>query len=189
MFDKDYRRRQAPSSNGINNRYLFPILGVFFIVSGLTLKFLALGLPWFALIINFIAKWTIALCVACLVPTVWRCFVKTKDDLQHTSKQYDLSFLKRSGFDQKLFSMHIYEKDSYNTNKIRFPRVEITNYGFKLSAIGKLRKQLLDDETIGDFNSYLALHNANCQIQSAYYRDGYVHYVVRHSIGKDRLHF
>ncbi|MCF1851369.1 hypothetical protein LZE21_04210 [Lactobacillus jensenii] len=85
--------------------------------------------------------------------------------------------------------MNLYENDTYSSNKVRFPKVKITNSGFKLSAIGKLRKKLLDDDTIGDFNAFLSLKNAQCTIQSAYYHDGYVHYIIRQSIVKDRLHF
>lgn len=189
MLNRNYRRRQAPSPNGINNHYLFPILGAFFIIAGLTLKFLALGLPWFAVIINFVAKCTIVLGIGCLLPTIWRCFVNTQDDLQHPSNQYDLSCLKGGKFEQQLFSMNLYERDASNLNKVRLPQLKITNSGFKMTAIGKLINQMLDDETISAFNSFLALNNAKCQIQSAYYRDGYVHYVVRRSIEKDRLYF
>jgi hypothetical protein len=185
---RDYRRFQAPSSNGFNNKYLFLILGIFFIVAGLALKILALGLPWFALAINWIAKWTIVLGVACITPTIWRLFATTKE-MKNQSSNYNLSSLYSSDFIERLYEMNLYENDTYNSNKVRFPKVKITNSGFKLSAIGKLRKQLLDDDTIGDFNSFLALKNAKCAIQSAYYKDGYVHYVVRNSISKDRLHF
>lgn len=189
MFNKDYRRWQAPSLNGFNNHYLFPILGVFFIISGLILKFLALGLPWFATIINWLAKWIIISGIVYWIPTFWHWINSTEDELSIKKSKYNLSSIKSYKFEQKLYEMRLFEKDAYNLNRIRLPQVKITNNGFKLSAIGKLRKQLLDDETISDFNSYLALNNTNCQIQSAYYSDGYVHYVVRHSISKDRLHF
>lgn len=80
---RNSNRRQAPSPNGFNNHILFPILGIFFIVAGLALKFLALGLPWFALAINFIAKLTVALGTACLVPTIWRLFTNIQDELKN----------------------------------------------------------------------------------------------------------
>lgn len=185
---RDYRKFQAPSSNGFNNKYLFLILGIFFIFAGLTLKVLSLGLPWFALAINWIAKCTIILGIACIIPTIWRLFA-TNRDMKNQNSNYNLSSLYSSAFTERLYEMNLYENDTYNSNKVRFPKIKITNSGFKLSAIGKLRKQLLDDDTIGDFNSFLALNNAKCAIQSAYYRDGYVHYIVRQAINKDRLHF
>lgn len=186
---RNSNRRQAPSPNGFNNHILFPILGIFFIVAGLALKFLALGLPWFALAINFIAKLTVALGTACLVPTIWRLFTNIQDELKNQDYDYNLIVLKSLKFEQQLYAMGLYEKDSFDTNKIRLPRVRLAKNGFDLSAIGSLRKQLLDDNTINEFNSFLALNKANRQIQSAYYRDGYIHYVVRRSIDKDRLHF
>lgn len=68
---------QAPSSNGFNNKYLVLILGIFFIIAGLTLKILSLGLPWLALAIDWIAKWTIILGIAWVLPTIWRLFATT----------------------------------------------------------------------------------------------------------------
>lgn len=184
---RDFRRLQSPSPNGFNNKYLFPILGIFFMVAGLTLKVLALGLPWFALAINWIAKWTIILGIACLVPTIWRLFIGSQDGFK--SSKYDLSCLKTCKFDQKLYSIGLFEQDSCDSNRILLPQVRVTDSGFKLSAIGGLRKLMLDDDTISDFNAYLSLNKANCTIRSAYYKDGYVHYVIGNSINHDRLRF
>lgn len=185
---REYNKRQAPSPNGWNNRVLFPILGVFFIFAGIILKILSFGLPWFSLVISSLAKWIIVLGIVCLIPTAWHWLSKAQDDLKQSSTKYDLSALRSYKFEQKLYSMHLFEKDSYDSNKIRLPQVRITNSGFKLTAIGNLRKQMLDDDTIADFNSFLALNNAKCTIQSAYYRNGYVHYVLGNSIAQDRLH-
>ncbi|MDB6266086.1 hypothetical protein ODU75_05250 [Lactobacillus amylovorus] len=186
---REYNKRQAPSPNGWNNRILLPILGIFFVFAGFILKILSFNIPWFALVIDLIAKWIIVVGIVCMIPSTWRWLIRAQNDLKQSNTKYDLSALRSYKFEQKLYSMRIFEKDSYDCNKIRLPQVVITDYGFKLTAIGNLRKQMLDDDTIGDFNSFLSLNNAKCAIQSAYYRDGYVHYIVRHAIEKDRLHF
>lgn len=105
------------------------------------------------------------------------------------SKLSSLSCLKSKKFNNFLIENKLYVKNASDSMKIDLPVCEVTQDGFRLSAIGNLRSTLLSDETIDNLNSFLALNHTNRRVIESYYQQGWVNYVVRHDIQVDRLNF
>lgn len=109
--------------------------------------------------------------------------------LNHQPKASPLSCLKSREFDDFLVENGLYLKNASDSTKIDLPICQITQEGFKLSAIGNLRAALLSDETLENINSFLALNHVNKRVTESYYQRGWVNYVIRSDIRLDRLSF
>lgn len=191
---KHYTRQRKPIANGWNNNILFPILGIFFILAGLALIPFAFQLPWFGRFILFFSKISLITGIVCFAPTIWhignRFYLEViKSAPKRNIRNLDLTCLATEDFNYLLYSLGLCQSDPFDSLRVRYPKVELTNDGFRLPAIGGLTKKMLDDQIIAEFNSFLSLNNTHSRISSSYYRDGYVNYVVEHSIGRDRIHF
>lgn len=186
---KNYTKKRRPVEQGWNNRILFPILGTLFIIASLALWVFSYVLPWFGLYLQLIAKFAFVLGILFWAPTIYRWLLNGKYSGSKSRNELDLSSLGQEEFRDQLVSMGIFIDDPNNTLNMRIPNIKFTTRGFKIAAIGNLRKKLLCDETIDDFNSYLSLHNAHCRIRSSYYHNGYVYYEIGNSIDYDRLNF
>ena len=130
---------------------------------------------WFALI----------LAVACLA--IW---VFSKRDTLFTSSNHDNNWQKiETNINQFLYANHLYVADNVNSNKIILPCVKNCKSGFKIQALGGLRKKLLDQETIDELQAYLDNCGVSLFIRESYYDNGWVHFVTGNNINLDRLHF
>lgn len=82
----------------------------YFCFAGFILKILSFNIPWFALVIDLIAKWIIVVGIVCMIPSTWRWLIRAQNDLKQSNTKYDLSALRSYKFEQKLYSMRILKK-------------------------------------------------------------------------------
>lgn len=146
----------------------FALSGVF-LIGGL-----ANAAGWFSLALALI-------CVA-----IWG-FSK-KDTL--FARSTDDNWLKiKANINQFLYAYHLYIDDFRNADKGILPLVEQCQGGFRIQALGGLRKRLLDQVTMDELQAYLDNSGVNLFIRESYYDSGWVYFVVGNNINSDRLHF
>lgn len=129
---------------------------------------------WFALILTLV-------CLA-----IW---VFDKRDTLFTSDRDDNWRKIKANINQFLYADHLYIADNINSNKIILPVVQNCKSGFKIQALGGLRKKLLDQETMDELQAYLDNCGVNLFIRESYYYNGWVHFVTGKDINSDRLRF
>ena len=101
----------------------------------------------------------------------------------------ELSCLFGKSFKDLLVQTGLYTIDANDLLRVELPRVRLCEDGFELTVIGGLKNKLLSDEMLENFNAFLSLNNSKKVVERSYYRDGWVHYVVRSNSLSDRLKF
>ena len=189
MFERDRRSRYAPQHGG-NWDPKITITVISLITAVLGLVMIAVIGNSILELINQLIRWfgSVILMIG-LIGLVAMTPYWINDHLKKPDKTTALSCLFSKRFERFLIENKLYVINANNTSKIDLPIVELINDGFKISAIGNLRDSLLDDETIGNLNAFLALNHMNRQVIESYYQHGWVHYVVRRDIRIDRLSF
>lgn len=129
---------------------------------------------WFALI----------LAVVCL--TIW---VFSKKDILFTNGHVNNWRRIKANINQFLYANHLYIADNVNSDKIILPVVQNCKSGFKIQALGGLRKKLLDQEIMDELQAYLDNCGVSLFIRESYYDNGWVHFVTGNNINLDGLHF
>lgn len=179
--------QRAPQKGGSwDPKTVLPIVGLGIILAGIVLKIMA-----YTAQLDLLAKFMLLMSNLVLllgilfIPFIIFFFI----NVYQRSNKGELSCLFGKSFKDLLIQTGLYTISASDLLRVELPSVRLCQAGFELSAIGGLKAKLLSDETIGNFNAFLSLNNSKRVVESSYYQDGWVHYVVRRNSLSDRLKF
>lgn len=71
-------------------------------------------------------------------------------------------------------------------SRVKYPKVILTHYGFKIDTLGDFRDGLLN--SVNDLSDFLAIHKSDARVTQSYPKDGFVHFTVKTDFRKEQLH-
>lgn len=179
--------QRAPQKGGSwDPKTVLPIVGFGIILASIVLRIMAYTTQLELLAKFMLLMSNLVLLVGiCFIPFIILFIAK----LSKGRNKGELSCLFSKSFNDFLIQIGLYTINASDLLRVELPYVKLCQDGFELSAIGGLKDNLLSDETIGNFNAFLALNNSKRVVERSYYQDGWVHYVVRRNSLSDRLKF
>lgn len=96
----------------------------------------------------------------------------------------ELRALYSDHFKDWLERRHFYIVDRHS--RVKYPKVILTPYGFKIDTLGDFRGGLLN--SVNDLSDFLAIHKSNARVTSGSVKDGFVRFTVKTDFRKEQLH-
>lgn len=96
------------------------------------------------------------------------------------------SVLKGEKFKDFCFQQQLYTESLYDNRQVNIPMAEITNHGFKLTALPGIANKTLDAKE--DLNNFLVQNGLNIYIVNAYAGgDGWLYFDISKNFRNDQL--
>lgn len=71
-------------------------------------------------------------------------------------------------------------------SRVKYPKVILTPYGFKIDTLGDFRDGLLN--SVNDLSDFLAIHKSDARVTRSSVKDGFVRFTVKTDFRKEQLH-